>query len=404
MPQTRRAEQRLPMNEKKTFSRHSGANHGLLQCRHCRDKVVARDRTTVEKRTKKEFCMIKQAEDKTTLIPFSSRTLWSITGIALLLLLIAANLFCGSIHLPAEEVWHTLTGRDTTSATAFIVLQSRLPILLTAALSGAALAVAGLLLQTIFANPLADPSILGVNSGAGLGVAIAMLLLGGTFTAGELTVSGFLLTMSAAAVGAAIVILLLLIFSRRMPGTLTLLIAGVMISFVTSSLISLLSFYATAQGVQSYMIWGLGNFSGVTLNRLPFFAGIVLTTLAGTLLLSKPLNALLLGDNYAQNAGVNVQHSRTWVLLLTGLLTAVVTALCGPISFIGLAVPHAARLTLRSSDHRCLLPATMLWGANVALFCNLVSVLPGDRGTLPLNTLTPLLGVPMVFYLLMRRK
>ena len=231
-----------------------------------------------------------------------------------------------------------------------------------------------------------------------------MLLLGGTFTAGELTLSGFLLTVVAAFIGAAVVIVLLLIFSRRMPGTLTLLIAGVMISFITSSLISLLSFYATAQGVQSFMIWGLGNFSGVTLERLPLFATVILLTLAATIFMAKPLNALLLGDNYAQNLGTNVVGSRTIVLLLTGLLTAVVTALCGPISFIGLAVPHAARLTLRTSDHHRLLPATMIWGANVALLCNVVSLLPGDRGTLPLNTLTPLLGVPMVFYLLMRRR
>ena len=200
------------------------------------------------------------------------RTLWNAASVGLLLLLTTANLFWGSIDLPAGEVWQALTGNDTTSAPAFIVLQSRLPALLTAAMAGAALAVAGLLLQTIFSNPLADPSILGVNSGAGLGVAIAMLLLGGTFTAGELTLSGFLLTVVAAFIGAAVVIVLLLIFSRRMPGTLTLLIAGVMISFITSSLISLLSFYATAQGVQSFMIWGLGNFSGVTLERLSLFA------------------------------------------------------------------------------------------------------------------------------------
>lgn len=323
----------------------------------------------------------------------------------LVAVLAAANLLVGGTRLAPAEVWHALTGGDgATDAARFIVLEVRLPLLLTALLAGAALAVAGLLMQTLFANPLADPGILGVNSGAGLGVAIALLLLGGTLTAGTLELSGFVLTLAAAFAGAAVVIALLLLCSTLLPGRLLLLVTGVMLSFVASALIGLLSFWATAQGVQSYVVWGLGHFGGVTMRQLPAFAACTVVGLAATLFFAKPLNAMLLGDDYAHNLGVNVRRTRTLVLLLTGFLTAVVTALCGPIAFIGLAVPHAARLTLRTSDHRLLLPATMLWGAATTLLCNLVSVLPAEGGMLPINVITPFLGVPMVFYLLTRHR
>lgn len=323
----------------------------------------------------------------------------------LVAVLIATNLLVGGTSLSPAEVWHALTGSANAGDTArFIVLEVRLPLLLTALLAGAALSVAGLLMQTLFANPLADPGILGVNSGAGLGVAIALLLLGGTLTAGTLELTGFVLTLSAAFAGAAVVIVLLLLCSTLLPGRLLLLVTGVMLSFAASALIGLLSFWSTAQGVQSYVVWGLGHFGGVTLQMLPAFSGCTVMGLVATLFFAKPLNALLLGDDYAHNLGVNVRRTRTLVLLLTGFLTAVVTAVCGPIAFIGLAVPHAARLTLRTSDHRLLLPATMLWGAATTLLCNLVSVLPASGGMLPINTITPFLGVPMVFYLLTRHR
>ncbi len=325
--------------------------------------------------------------------------------VALVVALCAANLLWGSVRLAPAEVWGALTGSPDVSDTArFIVVGTRLPTLLNALLAGAALAVAGVLMQTVFANPLADPGILGVNSGAALGVAVALLLLGGTFTAGSLTLAGFALTVAAAFAGAAVVIGLLLLCDALLPGRLMLLVAGVMLSFVASALVSLLAFWATAQGVRSYVVWGLGNFGGLTLQRLAPFALLLGIGLVGVCFMAKPLNALLLGDDYARNVGVNVRRTRTVVLLLTGLLTASVTALCGPIAFVGLAVPHAARLTLRTADHRRLLPATMLWGAATTLLCNLLSLLPGTRGTLPVNTLTPLLGVPMVFYLLTRRR
>jgi len=324
----------------------------------------------------------------------------------LLAVLLAANLFLGNVQLPAAEVWHVLTGQagDADDAVRFIVLEVRLPQTLTALAAGAALAVAGLLMQTVFSNPLADPSLLGVNSGAALGVAVALLLLEGTLIAGELTLSGFLLTVLAAGAGAGTVIVLLLLAAAALPGRLLLLVTGVMFSFVASALISLLNYRSTAQGMQSFVYWGMGSFSGVSMEQLPPFLGLVLIGLATALLLGKPLDALLLGDDYARNLGVPVRRVRTLVLFVAGGLTAVVTALCGPVNFIGLAVPHAARLTLRTSTHRRLVPATLLWGGCTTLFCQCLTTLPCGSGTLPINAITPLLGVPMVFYILLRRK
>lgn len=322
----------------------------------------------------------------------------------LLTALAAANLFLGSVSLPASEVWGVLTDSAAAAGPArFIVLEVRLPQLLTALAAGAALSVSGLLMQTVFSNPLADPSLLGVNSGAALGVAVAMLLLGGTFVAGELTLSGFLLTVLAAGMGGGAVILLLLAAAAALPGRLLLLVTGVMIGFVASALISLLNFWSTAQGVQSFVHWGMGSFSGVSMQGLPPFLWLVAAGLVAALLLCKPLDALLLGDDYARNLGVSVRRVRVWALLSAGVLAAAVTAVCGPVSFIGLAVPHAARITLRTSRHRLLLPATLLWGGCTALFCQLLVSAPFGGGALPLNAVTPLLGVPMVFYLLLRR-
>lgn len=323
----------------------------------------------------------------------------------LLTALSAANLFLGSTAIPAADVAAALLGKAPNgSLESIIVMQSRLPQMLTAILAGASLATAGLLMQTVFANPLADPSILGVGTGAGLGVALAMLLMGGSAAGMGLVLSGFLLSAAAAFIGAMTVIALLLLLQRLMPGRLMLLVAGVMLSFVGASLISLLNFHTTAQGVQSYMMWGLGNFSGLSLEQMSIFAAVTLTVLAATWLLAKPLDALLLGDDYAAGLGVNVRRVQRLVLLSTGLLVAVTTAVCGPITFIGLAVPHLARLMTRKATHRILLPATMVWGAIVALACNLAAHIPGDAGMLPVNTLTPLVGVPVVFYLLMEQR
>lgn len=326
--------------------------------------------------------------------------------IALLLfvILLPLSLLTGTVSLTPSEVWQALTDAGADPAARFIVCESRLPQALTAVLSGAALAAGGLVMQTLFNNPLADPSLLGVNSGASLGAALALLAFGGSWSLGGATLSGVLLTVAAAFTGACAVIALLLVCSRFLRGNLALLVAGMMFSFILSAIISVLSFYATADGVRSFVIWGMGDFSGVALPRLPLYAALILLPLTALFPFSRSLNALLLGPHYAANLGIAVRSARTWLLLLTGLLTATVTALCGPISFIGLAVPHVARLHLRTADHRRLLPATLLWGADTALLALVLSHLPGERGILPPAAITPLMGVPVVIYILLKRK
>lgn len=326
--------------------------------------------------------------------------------IALLLfvILLLLSLLTGTVSLSPAEVWQALTDAGADPAARFIVCESRLPQTLTAVLSGSALAAGGLVMQTLFNNPLADPSLLGVNSGASLGAALALLAFGGSWSLGGATLSGVLLTVAAAFAGACAVIILLLVCSRFLRGNLALLVAGMMFSFILSAIISVLSFYATADGVRSFVIWGMGDFSGVALPRLPLYAALILLPLTALFPFSRSLNALLLGPHYAANLGIAVRAVRTWLLLLTGLLTAAVTALCGPISFIGLAVPHLARLHLRTADHRRLLPATLLWGADTALLALVLSHLPGERGILPPAAITPLMGVPVVIYILLKRK
>ncbi len=312
------------------------------------------------------------------------------------------SLFVGSVHLSAEDVWLALCGGGDEMAR-FVVVDTRLPQMLTAVLAGSALAVSGLVMQTLFSNPLADPSLLGVNSGASLGAALSLLLFGGGWTAVGVSLSSALLTVVCAFAGSCVVIALLTVCSRLLRGNLELLVTGVMLSFILSALISLLSFYATADGVHSFVVWGLGNFSGVPLSRVPLMALLVVLPCLLIGLFANQLNALLLGEDYVRNLGVNVQRTRTVLLLLTGLLTAAVTALCGPISFVGLAVPHIARLILRTANHRRLFPVCLVMGANVALLSLIVSQIPGERGTLPLAAITPLFGVPVVAYILLRK-
>ena len=322
----------------------------------------------------------------------------------LIVLLFVVSLFYGTVHFTTAEVWQALLGHDTTSTAAFIVRESRFPQAVTALLCGAALAVSGLLLQTVFTNPLADPSILGINAGASLGVAIVILLLGGSLTAGAFSLGGFLLIILAACIGAGLIIVMLLFFSTFVRSSLMLLIIGIMISYVTSSLISLLNYVSTAEGVHSYIIWGLGNFSGVSLSHLLPFSLVILSGLVAAIALIKPLNAMLLGDNYATNLGINTRLTRTLLLLVTGVLTAITTAYCGPIAFIGLAVPHMARLLLGTANHRQLLPVTLLCGSALALLCNILCSLPGDQGLIPLNIITPFFGVPVILYVLIRKR
>ena len=332
------------------------------------------------------------------------RIFWYI--VSLLCILFAANLFWGSVRIPFRSVLSILLGEEEKATWTYIVLQTRLPQAITALLAGASLAVAGLMLQTVFANPLAGPSILGIDSGASLGVALVMLLFGGSVgrITTELSVSGYMAVITGAFVGAALILGLIIFFSTLVRSNVMLLIIGIMMGYITSSAISLLNFFATAEGVFSYVMWGMGDFSGVSVAQLPFFCGLLLVGLLLALLLIKPLNALLLGERYAENLGVNVKRIRILLLLSTGLLTAVATAFCGPIAFIGLAVPHVARLLLGSSNHNLLLPLTLLCGAVTALLCNLISVLPGTAGVIPLNAITPVLGAPVIIYVIVNQR
>jgi len=324
----------------------------------------------------------------------------------LVLLLIAANILVGSVHIPASDVLSILTG-DTEGirpSWQYIVLQSRLPQAITATLAGGALAVSGLMLQTAFRNPLADPGIFGISSGAGLGVALVMLFLGGSITAGTVALSGFVAILTAAFLGAMAVMLVIFFFSGLVRSSVMLLIVGIMIGYVSSSAVTLLNFFATDEGVKSYVVWGMGSFGSVSMRMMPAFASITLLSLLCALLLIKPLNALLLGERYAENLGINVVRVRNWLLIVTGLLTAVVTAFCGPIAFIGLAVPHVARMLLTTDNHRTLLPATILMGSITALVCNLLCVIPGEGGVIPLNAVTPLLGAPVIIYVILKHR
>ena len=329
-------------------------------------------------------------------------------GIILLLLILAltgAKLLFGSVNIPAEVVWHILTGNEVEKASwSFIVWESRLPQAVTALLCGMALASSGLMLQTTFNNPLADPSILGISSGASLGVALVMLAGAGTITAGVFTLSGFISVIIGAFIGSMLVMGIILFFSTLIKNSIMLLIIGIMIGYITSSAISLLNFFSTAEGVHSYMIWGMGNFGGVSLQQLPFFSLVTATGLLITILLIKPLNALLLGTRYAENLGINIRRTRNLLLIATGILTATTTAFCGPISFIGLAVPHIARLMLGTSNHNSLLPVTMLTGGVIALVCNFICILPGEAGIIPLNAVTPVIGAPIIIYVIVNQR
>ncbi len=322
--------------------------------------------------------------------------------------LLVANILFGSVSIPFKSALDILFGVESEAlrpSWRHIILDSRLPQATTALLAGGALATAGLLLQTLFRNPLADPSILGVSSGANLGVAIVMLLSGGVpmlLSGGAF--SGYLALVMAAFVGAGVVLAIIIAFSARVRSNTMLLIVGIMVGYVVSSLITMLNFQASSDKIHAFVMWGMGDFSGVSNERLPYFALFTAVGIVLSLLLIKPLNALLLGQRYAENLGVRVGRVRLLILLSTGLLTATTTAFCGPISFIGLAVPHIARLLLGTSNHNHLLPVTMLSGAATALLCSLLTVVWGDAQILPLNAITPLIGAPVIIYVIVNRR
>lgn len=317
------------------------------------------------------------------------------------------SLLIGSVSIPASQVVAALTGGEVERESwRYIILESRLPQTVTAMLCGASLAASGLMLQTAFRNPLAGPSILGITNGASLGVAIVMLVTGGTLSLQVSDVgmflAGSLAVVVSAFIGAVAVIALLLLASTIVSSNLMLLIIGIMVSYLVSSVVSMVHTIANADNIQSYVLWGMGSFNNVTLEQLPLFAVLTLVGLLQAVLLIKPLNALMLGDDYARNLGVHVPQVRRWLLLSTGLLTGISTAYCGPVAFIGLAVPHIARLLTRTADHLTLMPVTIVMGAVVALLCNVISVLP-QHSVLPLNAVTPLFGAPVIIYIILKR-
>lgn len=324
-------------------------------------------------------------------------------------ILFLINLAFGSVSIPLDQVANILTGGSSGKASwDFIILQSRLPQAITAIFCGASLAVSGLMLQTYFRNPLAGPSVLGISNGASLGVAIVMLALGGTLgAAGEmgtgLKLTGSLMVIIAAFAGAVVVTMLYLVVTRFIKSNLIILILGIMVGYMTSSVVTLLNFFATVENVHSFVSWGMGSFSNVTTAQLPLLCGTSLVGIIIALALTKSFNMLLLGENYAANLGANLSRIRSMVLISTGILTAVTTAFCGPVSFIGLAVPHIARLIINSEDHRVLLPATLMSGAAIAMLCNIISVLP-QQMIIPLNAVTPLFGAPVIIYIILKRK
>ena len=325
--------------------------------------------------------------------------------VAGIIMLFAMSLIVGSVRIPLADVCDILFDKfEGKESWKYIVMENRLPQALTAMLCGASLAVCGLMLQTAFRNPLAGPDVFGISSGAGLGVAIVMLFLGGSVSTTLFTVSGFLAILTSAFIGAIVVTMIILFLSTMVRNSVLLLIVGLMVGYVSSSAVALLNFFASEEGVKSYMVWGMGNFGGVSMNHMQLFALLCLVGIIASIFLIKPLNIMLLGTQYAESLGINIRQIRNLLLVTVGLLTAVTTAFCGPVSFIGLAIPHISRLLFCTDNHQTLLPGTVLTGAVIALFCNLICYLPGELGIIPLNAVTPLIGAPVIIYVIIKRR
>ena len=309
------------------------------------------------------------------------------------------NLVLGSVHIPLRAVWNIICGSsDEPVVWQNIVWKSRIPQSLTALVAGAGLSVSGLQMQTVFRNPLAGPSVLGISSGASLGVASVILLSGsiGGVALSKLGYIGEIALTIAATAGALSVMTLIVFVSQKVKGSVTLLIIGVMIGYVANAIIGVFKYFSVEEDIRAYVIWGLGSFARVSGNQMTLFICIMAVLLPLSFLLIKTLNLLLLGDGYAKNLGLNIKRARLYVISCSGILTAIVTAYCGPVIFLGLAVPHLCRGLLRTSDHRVLMPAAVLTGSSLALLCNLIARMPGFEGALPVNSITALIGAPIV--------
>ena len=312
--------------------------------------------------------------------------------VASILVLMFLNLVLGSVSIPLKSVWNIICGLGDEPVTwQNIVWKSRLPQALTALVAGAGLAISGLQMQTVFRNPLAGPSVLGISSGASMGVAFVVLLSGslGGVALSKLGFMGEIALSIAAVIGSL---------------SVTLLIIGVMIGYVANAVIGVLKFFSVEEDIRAYVIWGLGSFSRVSGNQMMLFVAIMAILIPLSFLLIKTLNLMLLGDGYARNLGLNIKRARLLVITSAGVLTAIVTAYCGPVIFLGLAVPHLCRAIFQTSDHRVLMPAVLFAGAALALVCNLVARMPGFEGALPVNSVTALIGAPVVASVLFRKR
>ena len=335
----------------------------------------------------------------------------NMTLILLLILLISILLFLnmvlGSVNIPLKSVWNIFTGQGNEAVTwQNIIWKSRFPQALTALVAGAGLAVSGLQMQTVFRNPLAGPSVLGISSGASLGVAF-VVLFSGSIGGVALSHLGFMgeIALSVAAIAGALSVMALIVFvSHQVKGNVTLLIIGVMIGYLANAIIGILKFFSVEEDIKAYVIWGLGSFSRVSGNQMMLFVTIMAILLPLSFLLVKTLNLLMLGDGYARNLGLNIKRARILVISCSGVLTAIVTAYCGPVIFLGLPVPHLCRALFQTSDHRILMPACLVMGAALALACNIIARMPGFEGALPVNSVTALIGAPVVASVLFRKR
>ena len=317
------------------------------------------------------------------------------------------NLVLGSVSIPLRAVWNILWGTGNESVIwQNIIWKSRVPQALTALVAGAGLSVSGLQMQTVFRNPLAGPSVLGISLGASMGVAF-VVLLSGSLGGVALSKLGFMgeIALTIAAIAGSLSIMALIVFvSQKVRGNVTLLIIDVMIGYIVNAVIGVLKFFSVEEDIRAYVIWGLGSFARVSGDQMTLFICIMVVLLPLSFLLVKTLNLLLLGDAYARNLGLNIKRDRLLVITCSGVLVAIVTAYCGPIIFLGLAVPHLCRGMFRTSDHRILMPASLLAGASLALVCNLIARMPGFEGALPVNSVTALVGAPVVMSVLFNKR
>lgn len=324
-----------------------------------------------------------------------------------ILLLLFLNLVWGSVSIPLSSIGNILLDRgNEPESWQNIIWKSRFPQALTALVAGAGLSISGLQMQTVFHNPLAGPSVLGISSGASLGVAF-VVLFSGSIGGVALSRLGFIgeVALSVAAIAGALAVMSLIVFaSRKIKGNVTLLIVGVMIGYIANAVIGVLKFFSVEEDIKAYVIWGLGSFSRVSGNQMTLFVSLMLVLIPLSFLLVKTLNLSLLGEGYARNLGLNIKRARIEVIACSGVLTAIVTAYCGPIIFLGLAVPHLCRAIFQTSDHRMLMPASMSLGAALALLCNLIARMPGFEGALPVNSVTALIGAPVVASVLFRKR